>query len=156
MKALSLWQPWATLIALGVKRFETLAEETSWRGQVAVYGKELVVRDVEPAIDRILVEHFGRDWHRAVPRGAVVATAVLVDCRRTVDARRTISDLEDMCGDWSSGRYAWQLEHVLALAEPIYWRSPLGLLFEVPREIFDTPPPTGRGTRCGNTASREV
>ena len=38
MKALSLWQPWASLIAAGVKRFETRHWETRHRGPIAIHA----------------------------------------------------------------------------------------------------------------------
>ena len=36
MKALSLYQPWATAIALGSKRIETRGWPTSYRGPLAI------------------------------------------------------------------------------------------------------------------------
>jgi len=38
MKALSLWQPWATLIAIGAKRFETRGWSTTYRGPVVIHA----------------------------------------------------------------------------------------------------------------------
>lgn len=38
MKALTLWQPWASLIALGVKSIETRAWSTSYRGPLAIHA----------------------------------------------------------------------------------------------------------------------
>lgn len=41
MRALSLWQPWATLMALDAKRFETRPQTCSWfgyRGTVAIHA----------------------------------------------------------------------------------------------------------------------
>lgn len=38
MKALSLWQPWATLIALGVKTIETRDWSTGYRGPLAIHA----------------------------------------------------------------------------------------------------------------------
>lgn len=38
MKALTLWQPWATLVALGVKTIETRSWSTSYRGPLAIHA----------------------------------------------------------------------------------------------------------------------
>ena len=38
MKALTLWEPWATLIALGVKRYETRSWGTKYRGPLAIHA----------------------------------------------------------------------------------------------------------------------
>lgn len=36
MKLLSLWEPWATLMAIGAKRIETRSWDTSYRGWLAI------------------------------------------------------------------------------------------------------------------------
>ena len=42
MKALTITQPWATLIAIGAKRFETRGWSTPYRGPLAIHaGKNL-------------------------------------------------------------------------------------------------------------------
>lgn len=38
MKALTIWQPWATAIAIGAKRIETRSWETHYRGPIAIHA----------------------------------------------------------------------------------------------------------------------
>lgn len=38
MKALSLWQPWASLVAIGAKTIETRSWSTSYRGPLAIHA----------------------------------------------------------------------------------------------------------------------
>lgn len=38
MKALSLWQPWATLIAIGAKQYETRGWSTPYRGPLIIHA----------------------------------------------------------------------------------------------------------------------
>jgi len=38
MKALSLWQPWATLVAMEEKRIETRCWKTDYRGELAIHA----------------------------------------------------------------------------------------------------------------------
>ena len=38
MKALTLWQPWASLVALGHKRIETRCWSTKYRGDLAIHA----------------------------------------------------------------------------------------------------------------------
>lgn len=38
MRCLTLWQPWASLIAVGAKRFETRSWGTDWRGSLAIHA----------------------------------------------------------------------------------------------------------------------
>lgn len=40
MKALSLTQPWATLVAIGAKKIETRSWSTSYRGPVAIHASK--------------------------------------------------------------------------------------------------------------------
>ena len=42
MKALTVWQPWASLIALGVKTIETRSWHTSYRGPLAIHAASRV------------------------------------------------------------------------------------------------------------------
>ena len=37
-RTLSLWQPWASMIAVGLKRHETRSWETSYRGLLAIHA----------------------------------------------------------------------------------------------------------------------
>jgi hypothetical protein len=77
-----------------------------------------------------------------LPLGAVVAIANLTDCCQMVDTDRddpriSISNpiyiqakatqLEQAVGHWASGRYAWKLNKVERLAEPIPWCGGQGL-----------------------------
>jgi hypothetical protein len=53
MKALTIWQPWATLIAAGVKRIETRSWSTDYRGPLAIHA---AARPPEPGL------HLGPWW----------------------------------------------------------------------------------------------
>ena len=45
MKALSLWQPWASLIAAGVKKVETRHWPTAYRGPIAIHAAKRLESD---------------------------------------------------------------------------------------------------------------
>jgi hypothetical protein len=44
VKAITLWQPWASLVALGVKSIETRSWSTSYRGPLAIHAAKKVVK----------------------------------------------------------------------------------------------------------------
>jgi len=46
LKALTLWQPWASLLAGGGKMFETRSWKTNYRGPVVIHAAKLSVRQV--------------------------------------------------------------------------------------------------------------
>lgn len=131
MKAITLWQPWATLIAIGAKRYETRSWPTRYRGPIAIHAAKRAPGDLElnlmlsllasgrvpdlPAIDEL-------------PLGVIVATAELVNCTRMAGAIvRSQPELERDVGDWRTGRYAWELANVQALPTPIPARGAQGL-----------------------------
>lgn len=131
MRAISLTQPWATAIAIGVKQYETRSWSTSFRGLIAIHASKAFPKW---ARDFASTEHtLGRLPNR-VPLGAIVATARIVGVFRVEEIAPQLSAIERLYGDYSAGRYAWQLADVRALAEPIPCKGALSL-WSVPVEI---------------------
>lgn len=93
MKALSLTQPWATLVAVRAKRIETRSWRTNYRGPIAIHAskgypgwaRELAMQVPFKATLPIT----------PLPRSAVVAKAKLVGCLPIVD----FADLNDRRGE---------------------------------------------------------
>lgn len=161
MKALTLTQPWATLIAIGAKRIETRSWRTDYCGPIAIHAaKGLADFPNEAAMwDLALSEPFraaltegGYGNPGRLPRGCVVAVAFLAGCRfvegfranqphRFTDgytastAEWWLTEQEAAFGDYTPGRYAWLLADVRRLDEPIPARGALGL--------WDWTPPAG-------------
>lgn len=178
MRALTLHQPWASLVAAGVKQIETRSWSTSYRGPLAIHaGKKRIhfggitylkgtIFDRPQVVDRrtlrlpsgVEVPHPDiDDW----PKGAVVATAELVDVVPVnawradprgdgwgyavlnagacvwVDENDSLaprigewqSDVSDQLpfGDFTPGRFAWLLDNVRRLDEPVPARGYQGL-----------------------------
>jgi activating signal cointegrator 1 len=91
MKALTLTQPWATLVASGAKTIETRSWSTKYRGLLAVHAAAsrpalgqvgpYVIRDL--AGDRVIHGEGTPLVTKSLPLGAVIATCRLVDVVRT-------------------------------------------------------------------------
>jgi len=127
MKAITLWQPWATLIAIGVKPFETRSWSTRYRGPIAIHaGKTREGLDLcrgLPEIERALTgAGFTLD---TLPLGVVVCTARLVACRPTEQV--VAEGLADAFGDYSSSRFAWHLVDIQPLEPPVPTAGKQGL-----------------------------
>ena len=124
MKALSLTQPWASLVASGAKKVETRSWSTSYRGRLAIHA----AKGFPLSARNFASEEFtlGRLPGR-IPRGAILAVVTLADVRRTEEIAPTLSALERLYGDYSVGRYAWVLEDVQMLPQPIPYKGALGL-----------------------------
>jgi hypothetical protein len=162
MKALTLQQPWATLVAIGAKKIETRSWKTDYRGPLAIHvskdnkyihmrgkdyicGQEPFCSVLKTAAERLFRE-VGMS-QRIMPLGAVIATCNLVDCFEIrgarpvkrdgkivntafLEARNRLIEVggnELAFGDYSPGRYAWLLEDVKMLPEPVPVKGRLGL-----------------------------
>lgn len=122
MKAITLAQPWATLIAIGAKRVETRSWRTNYRGPLAIHASKAL-----PAFQfRNVLEAHGFHGFYELPFGAVIATCTLVWIVR-ICPDNTPPTPEFYYGDYTPGRWAWYLSEVKALAVPMPARGKLGL-----------------------------
>lgn len=118
MKALSLWQPWASLVAAGVKVHETRHWHTDYRGLIAISASKTM--DYAGSPDGLCADALGgRFWSHHLPLGAVVAIGRLSACRRAQDVSGQITKADREAGNFTHGRYAWRFEDVRRIAKPI-------------------------------------
>lgn len=117
MKALSLWQPWASLCAVGVKRHETRSWSTPYRGPIAIHAAKTIDRVGAPA--DLCARAFGAGWWTDLPAGAVVAIADLTAVLPTHVVRAALTDPDAQSGNFDAGRFAWRLDNVRPLITPI-------------------------------------
>lgn len=93
MKALTLHQPYASLIALHVKWIETRSWSTPYRGPIAIHAAKRFAPGSILRSPQVGGCNFGNGTRyivkREMPLGAIVATAALVDVVPIVPARRT-------------------------------------------------------------------
>lgn len=150
MRALTMTQPWAMLVATKENRIETRSWGTSYRGPLAIHAARGFPDD---ARELCAASPYRRTLAAAgyrnaddLPRGAVIAVARLVDVMRferttlrDVRARAARGELprhEWEFGDFSAGRFGLVLEEVRMLSDPIPARGMLGL--------WTVPPPLER------------
>ena len=137
MKAITLTQPWASLVAIGAKKIETRSWSTHYRGPIAIHaakgfpkwakefaGSRMVldlmrphVRDDMPYLDQL-------------PLGCVIATANMVRCVTTevITAHiQPFTEQEYALGDYLPRRFGFLLEDVVRLDEPIPAKGALSL-----------------------------
>lgn len=139
MKAISLHQPWASLVVLGVKRLETRCWQTSHSGLLAIHasrafpptGRQLC----RQAPFRALLAEAGFPTEYDLPRGALLGTVQLRRCLRSEEiSLDALGDIERAVGDFSPGRWAWVLEQPERFLSPIPCPGKLGV-FLVPEEF---------------------
>ena len=122
MKAISIRQPWATLIATGEKTLELRSWKTRYRGPL------LICAGKTP--DDIYFEFDPEEAAENLPLGVAVATVELVDVR-PFDAKKD-SEAAFYEGDPSEPdpEFAWVLENPVMFEKPFHVKGKQGL-FEV-------------------------
>ena len=121
IKALTLWQPYASAIALRLKKYETRSWATKHRGALAIHSSaKPMTREY-----RALAEKYGiKELHL----GKIVVICNLKDCiLMTPEFIAAQSQTEIDFGDWRPGRFAWELEIIKVLPVPTPCRGYQGL-----------------------------
>lgn len=128
MKVISVIQPWAMLIALGEKEFETRSWATEYRGEIGIHASKKIDREIcrQELFKSVLAKH-GYD-ETNLPTGAIIAIGNLTDCLKITKTavikgdseHRTIyfGNKELAFGWYAAGRYAWEISYVKQI-EPI-------------------------------------
>lgn len=135
MKLISLWEPWATLMAIGAKRIETRSWETMYRGWLAIHASKsglakAQLRDTltDPAFAKALKD-------AELKPGHILAVVKLRLCARTQDLsdnlvaahRGPLTAQEIAFGDYHPGRFGWVTDELFRLPEPIPYKAAQGL-----------------------------
>lgn len=162
LKAISLWQPWASLVSIGAKRFET----RSWappkallHQRIAIHAAKaanaLTMRGVSHEAREAMSDAFARsnftsaEFNVGLPRGAIVCTARLVAYWQVGPSNEygptfvgfcgltsyRQFEAPDLFGDYSVGRWIWALADVCRLDVPVPFLGRQGF-FDVPDELL--------------------
>lgn len=151
MKALTLWQPWASfMVALPSppKTIETRGWSTNYRGPLAIHAAKSEPRDVRDWFSfgperSLLMRHFAHlaaepsveDVFAELPRGCILGTVDLFDVRPTSLLTREGELLSELfLGDYSDGRFGWMTRNARRF-EPIPCKGRQGL-WDVPAEVM--------------------
>lgn len=141
MKAISLWQPWASAIALGLKKVETRSRMTRCFGELAICAAKKNSADLEMQLEILrssnleVAKGFKNLEFFELPFGSVVAVGYL-HCVMSIELidRSKLSEHEIMLGDYSEGRYGWMFRDVRPLRKPV---PVIGrqFLFDLPADV---------------------
>lgn len=133
MKALTLYQPWASAIAAGLKKIETrnwtpshdvfqdrlaIHASTRWSPKEVAFWVEWIMGappECRDAFQKVGIT-IGTD---NPPLGVIVATVRVIRCVPTHDLAATIGQVENSLGDFSPLRWGWVMEDVRPLKRPI-------------------------------------
>jgi hypothetical protein len=144
MKTISIIQPWATLIMIGEKNFETRSWATKYRGELGIHASKKVDKRIcEQEPFKSILDKYGYEANN-LPIGLIIGVCNLQQCykiRRPTGAEGMVFlDIvggrsigwggfmpnEYHFGDYTEGRFAWEMSDVKQI-EPIPAKGQLGL-----------------------------
>jgi activating signal cointegrator 1 len=135
MKLISLWEPWASLMACGVKKNETRSWPTNYRGWLAIHAAKRWTRDEQDFAD-VCQSVLGKDWRPAL--GSIVAVVRLETCCPTASYERLalrLTEQERAFGNYETGRWVWVTTDLFRLPEPVPFKGRQGLI-DVPEDVL--------------------
>jgi hypothetical protein len=125
MKALTLTQPWATLMALQMKRIETRSWSTSYRGEFVVHAAKGFPKWAKETCEQEPFKHaLGEYTAKTLPLSQGLCIVNLLGCFPTTrlgfDQMAFVHgvepDLTEIAfGDYSENRYMWLTDYVRPL-----------------------------------------
>ena len=123
MKAITIKQPFASLIAAGIKEYEFRTWKTNYRGEILIHAGL--------GVDKKALNKFA-EYKVDCPAGCIVAKAVLTDCIKVDDAFREVLKKKNPLiyhsiikhTEWEG--YAFKLEQIEAV-EPIPAKGKLSI-----------------------------
>jgi hypothetical protein len=138
MKAISIWQPWASAIFIG-KEYETRGWKTPYRGLLLIHAAQtwnqvckISLYELQDA--GILPHSNGQDLY---PLGVLLGQVELVDCLPTDTLK--VGENEQRLGNFLPGRFAWKLANPQRFERPIACRGRQGIFEVSTGELEPTP-----------------
>ena len=104
MKVITLKQPWATLVAEGIKKYEFRSWKTKYRGKILIHAGA--------GIDKRELEKFN-NLNLTFPSKKIIAIVDIEDCFELDDNlnKKIISENNIAYGDKYRSGYAWKLSN---------------------------------------------
>jgi len=121
MKALTIKQPWASLITHGHKEFEFRTWQTKYRGKILIHAGLTKEKEYLDAF---------KNYNLDIQFGCIIGEAELVDCL-LVDEKMNKELINSQSIAYTNhdrtGLYAWKLINIKKYNQPIYCKGALSL-----------------------------
>ncbi|WP_414545721.1 ASCH domain-containing protein [Nostoc sp. CCY0012] len=127
IKAITLHQPWASLVPMGLKKYETRSWATSYTGPLLICAAKKTSRE-----QKLHHQYFLNKYQQILtttdnyiewddlPFGCAVALVNLTDCIRMTPAFISEQPQTELdTGDWRVGRFAWQMDNIRRIVPAI-------------------------------------
>lgn len=130
MKAISIKQPWASLIVNGYKEYEFRSWNTKFRGKVYIHASKEVEKE---SLQRF--EQLGLNY----PTGQIIGSAVITNCIPiTKEFETALIEENPLVYGARENRtgYAFQMESIQKFEHPVPMKGMLGF-WNVAEELLD-------------------
>lgn len=140
IRCLSLHQPWASLMKLRAKRWETRDWRAEWRGLIAIHAakseKSMGIAR-ENAYFRSALSEIQHPFGKILGVGRLADVIPTERWLRTVFAARPTAEAgEYQFGNYNPERFAWSIPEFQSLPEDIHFSAQQGL-FPLPQDAID-------------------
>lgn len=151
MKALSIKQPWASLIAHGIKNVENRTWKTKFRGRIYIHASAKDSKALYEVLNDKQIEAMGNHWTAAPPfpdrpTSAIIGEVDIIDC---------VVNHHSIWAEKTNGKYVGDGVFVLS-EKPIYnWVLANPVLYDKPilnvkgKLSFWEPTPNQECMSCG-------
>mgnify|MGYP000588164880 CR=1 FL=1 len=126
MKALSIKQPWASLIAHGIKNIENRIWKTNFRGKIYIHSTAKPSGSLYELLNEDQIDHVNNIWnsdHYPVrPNSAIIGEVEIVDCvinHKSIWAEASFEPIDETEGYPEKPIYNWVLENAVLYDAPI-------------------------------------
>lgn len=127
MKAISLIEPYATLIKNNQKKIETRSWKTTYRGELLIHASKAKTpkewqnnKELMNLLDAPISSY-----------GQIICKCKLVDCikmtKEYIDKIKVEKPIEYLCEIYKEGRYAWVLEDIKPITPSFYAKGNLNI-----------------------------
>lgn len=130
MIALSLLQPWASLVIMGAKKIETRSWSTDYRGKLLIHAGKSKRGSLITASPLFL--QYIPDFNK-LPFGMIIGEVTLEKILRIEDFKVSKKDMDKLTleerafGDYNAGRYGWILTNPVEYENKFFCRGQLRL-----------------------------
>ena len=151
MKAISLWQPWATMYCAGIKVAETRGWDTKHRGPMLVHAAKKWTKQQQDFWLGLCLDHPELSEYK-LEFGGLVGKVDLIDTTTTDNMKLYLAKhlsptqykVAIQLGDYSAGRFAWYCENEVLFKDFIpmkgqqgFWNVP-----DIDKSLFEAKPKT--------------
>lgn len=144
MKAITIWQPYASLVAENFKKIETRGWQTHYRGKLAIHAAKKTFKEADfldnllelqsaanqkPDEAQAVIDWYHRNCKSGLQTGAIIAVGHLEAVIPTEDLtdEGLLCPVEYALGGYGPERFGWCLSNIKKLENPVITNGKQGI-----------------------------